>query len=411
MGRAEYPPFSLGGHAFAYDSDMTPRRILLINHEYPPLGGVGGNATRHLAKGLARLGHAPYVLTSAWDGLPATEEIDGVVIKRIPAGRRDIRHITPSEGARFVAAATWAAPSLVAEWKIDATLAFFSMPGAPVGWLLRRRCGLPYVLALQGGDVPRRNPQRLTFTDKLTDQMTRRLWADAGAVIANSENLVEQARTYAPGVTIDLIPAGADVYGITPKEDYSPRDEVHLLYVGRLEKHKGFDVLMPALAKISSALKWKLSLVGDGPEWPVIAAMAARFAMIDRIELHGWQGWNTLPAIYRDADIFVLPSREEGMPAALLEAMATGLPTVCTRIAGSGAGEAVLHGHTGLLTPADDGDALADALTLLMADPTRWEPMGRAGRARVETYYSWTRAAEKWLEVVERAIAATKASA
>jgi len=388
---------------------MTPRRILLINHEYPPLGGSGGNATRHLAKGLAQLGHSPYVLTSAWDGLPSMEEVDGVVIKRIPAGRRDLRHITPGEGARFVAAATWAAPPLVAEWKIDATLAFFSMPGAPVGWLLRRRCGLPYVLALQGGDVPRRDPERMTLSDRLTDKITRRLWADAGAVVANSENLLEQALSYAPDCAVEVIPGGADVYGITPKEDYTPRVDVHLLYVGRLEKHKGFDILMPALAKLTSALKWKLALVGDGPEWPVIAAMAARLALIDRIELHGWQGWNTLPALYRNADVFVLPSREEGMPAALLEAMATGLPVVCTRIAGAGAGEAVLHGTTGLLTPADDSNALADALTQIMADPTRWEAIGRAGRARIESYYSWTRAAGKWLEVIERTIAATKA--
>ena len=108
-----------------------------------------------------------------------------MVINRIPAGRHDLRHITPGESARFVTAATWAAPPLVAEWKIDATLAFFSMPGAPVGWLLRRRCGLPYVLALQGGDMPQRDPERMTLTDKLADKMIRRLWADAGAVICS----------------------------------------------------------------------------------------------------------------------------------------------------------------------------------------------------------------------------------
>ena len=123
------------------------------------------------------------------------------------------------------------------------------------------------------------------------------------------------------------------------------------------------------------------------------------------------QFYEKLPALYRDADIFVLPSREEGIPAALLEAMATGLPIVCTRVAGAGAGEAVLHGDTGLLTPPDDSDALADALTQIMADPTLWERLGRAGRARIESYYSWTRAAEKWLVAIERAITATKTSA
>jgi phosphatidylinositol alpha-1,6-mannosyltransferase len=88
------------------------------------------------------------------------------------------------------------------------------------------------------------------------------------------------------------------------------------------------------------------------------------------------------------------------MPAPLLEAMATGLPVIATRV--PGAGEAVKHGETGLLVKVEDSDALADALTQLIIDPTRWEPMGRAGRARIESYYSWTNVAEKWLAALER---------
>jgi glycogen(starch) synthase len=386
-------------------ADMPSRRILLINHEYPPLGGGGGNATRQIAKGLARLGHKPYILTTAWAGLPSLEEFEGVVIRRIQAPRADLRHVTTGEAARFMIAALMAAPGLAREWRIDAVLTFFTLPSAPVGWFLKRRCGVPYVIALQSGDVPRREPQHKGFIDRLTDGLIRHLWRDAGAVVANSQALAEQVRAFDDGRKVNVIPAGADVEGITPKEDYAAKDDVHLLYVGRLERHKGLDVLLPALAKLSSALKWRLSLVGDGPEWPVVAALAARYALIDRISLHGWQGWNTLPEIYRSADVFVLPSREEGMPAALLEAMATGLPAVCTQ----GAGEAVLHGETGLLAAIDDSDALADALTQMIADPIRWETMGRAGRARIESYYSWTNVADTWLDVVEESIAARTA--
>jgi len=381
---------------------MTSRRILLINPEYPPLGGGGGNATRHIAKGLARLGHKPFVLTTAWTGLPETEEVDGVFIQRIAASRNDFRSISFAEGTSFMLRAIRTAPDLVRKWKIDATIAFFTLPSAPVALYLKRRCGVPYVLSLQVGDLPRRDPKHGTTLEGLVHRSVRYLWRSAVAVVANSQALTETARAFAPNQTVEMIPAGADVDGITPKENYSAGEHVKLLYVGRLEKHKGLDVLLPALAKLSSALKWKLQLVGDGPEWPVVAAMAARFAMIDRIELAGWQGWSNLPQIYRDADIFVLPSREEGMPAALLEAMASGLPTVTTRIPGTQ--EAVLHGETGLLTTPDDSDAMADALTQLIVDPTQWEAMGRAGRARIESFYSWTNVAEKWLDVIARAL-------
>lgn len=110
-----------------------------------------------------------------------------------------------------------------------------------------------------------------------------------------------------------------------------------------------------------------------------------------------------MPPIYRGADVFVLPSRVDGMPAALLEAMASGLPVVRTRVAG--VREAVLDRQAGMLVPPDDSDAFADALTELLVDPTRWEPMGRAGRARVESYYSWTNVAERWIAVLERVLA------
>jgi glycosyltransferase involved in cell wall biosynthesis len=383
---------------------MSSRRILLINHEFPPLGGGSGNATRHIAAGLARLGHQPCVITGAWAGLPATEHVDGVMIRRVATPRSDLRSISTGEAARFMTSAMIAAAGLHKHWKADAVVAFCTWPAAPVGWFMKTSRRLPYIVVLKNGDIPQRDPEDETHTHKVADRAVKHLWRHAGAVIANSLALADEARAFAPAQRVAMIPAGAHVEGIVPKEDYAAQDHVRLLYVGRLEKHKGLDVLLPALAKVTSALKWKLRLVGDGPEWPAIAAHAARFALIDRVELCGWQGWNTLPEMYRNADIFVLPSHTDDMPAALLEAMATGLPVVATRVAG--AGEAVLHDETGLLTPPSDSDALADALTAMMADPTRWETLGRKGRARVENYYSWKNVAEKWIDVIEQVIAA-----
>jgi glycosyltransferase involved in cell wall biosynthesis len=383
---------------------MPSRRILLINHEYPPLGGMAGNATRHIARGLAKLGHKPYVLTTAWPGLPETEERDGVVIKRIASRRADMRHLGANEGARFIANALWVAQGLARQWKIDIALPFFTLPAAPVALFLKRRRFIPYVVALQAGDVPRRTPRHSWTMEALIHRGVRHLWRSAGAVVALSDHLADAARGFDPHVPIDVIPYGADVDGVTPKESYVANGDVRLLYVGRLEKPKGLDVLLAALAKVSSALKWRLTFAGDGSEWPVVAALAGRYALIDRIELLGWQGWNTLPPLYRGADLFVLPSHiEDSMPAALLEAMASGLPVVSTRV--TGASEAVLDQQTGLLVPPGDSDALADALTRAMVDPTCWEPLGRAGRARIESYYSWTNVAEKWVDVIERVLA------
>lgn len=390
---------------------MPARRILLINHEYPPLGGSAGNATRHIAKALARLGHKPYVLTAAGPGLRMTEEIDGVTIRRLPIWRSQKPGEEPArngkaEGTAFLMAALFEAPKLARQWQIDIALTFFSLPGGVLGALLKRRLKIPYVIALQSGDVPTAEEAQQSFYRKAVSLGLQYLWRDAGAVIANSDRLAEEARRHDPKTPAEIIPDGADVHGIMPKEDYAPGEEVDLLYVGRLAKQKGLDVLLEALAKLSSALKWRLTLVGDGPEWPAVAAQTARLALIDRVDLRGWQGWSTLPEIYRKAEVFVLPSYDEGMPAALLEAMATGLPVVTTNV--SGMGEAVLHDKTGLLVPPRDSDALADALTVMIADPSRWEELGRAGRARIESYYSWIVAAETWVDVIERVLQRTR---
>lgn len=386
---------------------MQARRILLINHEYPPLGGSAGNATRHIAKALARLGHKPFVLTAASSGLRINEEDDGVTIRRIPtwysAGvNADDKPSGAAQGTAFLFAALRAAPRLAREWKIDIALCFFGLPGGPLGLLLKRRLGIPYIIALQGGDVPAPEIAQQGAYRRMVSRGLNYLWRQAGAVIAHSDRLAEEARAHDLQTPIAVIPYGADTHGITPKEDYAPQGDVSLLYVGRLAEQRGFDVLLPALAMLSSALKWKLTLAGDGPDWPNVAASAARLALIDRIDLRGWQGWSVLPELYRSADVFVLPSYDEGMPAALLEAMATGLPVVSTHVAGRG--EAVLHEKTGLLVPPQNTEALADALTQMIADPSRWETFGRAGRARVEFYYSWTKVAEQWVETMERVL-------
>lgn len=386
---------------------MASRRILLINHEYPPLGGSGGNATRHIAKALARLGHKPYVLTAASGGLPRQEEHDGVMIHRLPLWRRrtvgeDGHRQAVVDGTAFFLAALRAAPRLARAWKPDLTLAFFTLPGGLLGWWLKYRLGIPYVIALQGAHMPPNDGGERNALQRLKDAGMRFLWRQAGAIVAPADHVAADARHFDPRTPVSVIPSGADVHGIIPKENYAADGPVKLLYVGRLAKRKGLDVLLEALAKLSSALRWKLIIAGDGPEWPMVAGDAARMAMLDRVEMQGWQGWSELPKMYRDADVFVLPSYDGGMPAALLEAMATGLPVIGTNV--SAMGEAVLHETTGLLVPPRDSDALADALTLMISDPTRWQDMGRAGRTRVESYYSWVVATGKWLAVINEVL-------
>ena len=378
-------------------------RILLINYEYPPLGGGGGNATQQTARALARMGHRVYVLTARCGDLPAEEDDGGVTIRRIKALRRRPDRCSVFEMLAFIVAAVLAAPPLARLWKIEVALAFFTLPSAPVAWYLKRSNHIPYAISLQGGDVPGFDPGRMRLYHKLTGGVISALWRDAAAVVANSQGLAALARVHDPSATIGVIPAGADLAGIPAKQSYAAAGPVNLLFVGRLVRQKGLDVLIAALAKINLAIKWRLILVGDGPEWPAIAGEAARLGLADRLDLRGWCAKEALPEIYRSGDIFVLPSRDEGMANALLEAMAAGLPVVGTRI--SGTSEVVIQGETGLLVAPEDPDALATALTALIADPAKREAFGRAGRERVETTFGWDVIAAAWMGVMDQVMA------
>jgi glycosyltransferase involved in cell wall biosynthesis len=157
-----------------------------------------------------------------------------------------------------------------------------------------------------------------------------------------------------------------------------------LLAVGRLHHQKGFDLLLNAFAKVAgSHPDWDLVILGEGPEREPLAAQTTSLGLNGRVCLAGTV--SPIAAKYDEADIFVLPSRFEGFPNALAEAMAHGLPVLAADSPGA-VRDLVTHNVNGLLTPAEDAESLADALDLLMASPLERQRLGEAARAVTETF-------------------------
>jgi glycosyltransferase involved in cell wall biosynthesis len=160
-----------------------------------------------------------------------------------------------------------------------------------------------------------------------------------------------------------------------------PGDIPLLGAVGRLDPAKGYDILLQALPLVERAC---LVIAGEGPERTRLEALAQSLGVADRVRWLGFQA-EILPVLAA-FDLFVQPSRHEGLPVTVLEAMAAGLPVVATSIGGTP--EAVLDGETGRLVPPEDPGALAAALNSLLGDPSRRQEMGTAGRARVGANFS-----------------------
>ncbi|AWB08199.1 glycosyltransferase family 4 protein (plasmid) [Azospirillum humicireducens] len=370
-------------------------RILLINYEFPPLGGGAANATDNTARELAALGEQVLVLTSAFGDLPRVERrADGVEIRRIPTLRRRRDRSSVVEMLAFLASSLAMAPWIAARWRPDATIAYFGLPCGPAAWMVKALSGVPYVVSLRGGDVPGFQYDGISLYHRLAGPVIGWLWRRSSAVVANSEGLADLARRFAPDQPVAIIPNGVDAVrfspaGAGPVDAGNDGDRLSLLFVGRVVRQKGLDVLFEALASLPSGTRGRigLTIVGDGPARPELEAQAARLGLSERVAFRGWLGRDELPAAYRAADAFVFPSRDEGMPNVVLEAMAAGLPVVATRIAGNR--DLVVEEETGLMLDADDTPALAAALARLAEDPALRRRLGEGGRRRVVEHFSW----------------------
>ncbi len=373
--------------------------ILLINSEYPPIGGGAGNASANVARCLAALGHEVTVLTSRFGNFPPVEILDGVTIRRIRAMRRRQDRSTALEQLVFIAAASFHSLSLIQRNKPNATLAFFGVPSGAVAWMLKKLFRIPYIVSLRGGDVPGFRPYDFKLFHKIAAPFLRVIWHQADSVIANSNGLRDLALAFDSSIEIPIIPNGVDGshYTNEPRE-WTP---VKIFSVGRIVHQKGLDLGLRALAQLTE-LDWHWNIAGDGPQLDALKSLAAELGLSGRVTFLGWQSRAELTQWYHRSNLFLFPSRHEGMPNAVLEAMSSGLPIVATRIAGSE--ELVLDGETGLLVNAEDVDSLRDALSRLIVEEKMRKSMGHASRQRVESEYSWENVARQYSDILQSLI-------
>ena len=374
-------------------------KILIINSEYPPVGGGAGNASAHLARLLAKMGSEVVVLTSRYDDLPSQQVCDGVRLLRGPTSRRYADRSNAFEQVLFILGASVKSLGLLRHFRPDVTLAFFGLPSGAVAWLLRRVAGIPYVVSLRGGDVPGFRPYDFWLYHKIAVPWLHLIWRGAAAVVANSRGLYDLARGFDARVPIAIVPNGVDAEEFpVPAREWSPP---RLLSVGRVVYQKGYDVAIDALSGLAD-LPWEWRIVGDGPYLQPLKRMVRESGLDGRVQFLGWQMPDEVKGEYARANLFLHPSRHEGMPNAVLEAMASELPVIATRIAGNE--ELVVHDETGLLATVEDAQSLRVSLKVLLTDRERRETMGHAARRRVEQSFGWNRVADQYQAILARAV-------
>lgn len=375
---------------FAYNEDLS-------DHGFTLLG------TLLLLTGfILRSTGLTWELTNPIRGLKRVEFIDGVEVQRIPVLRQRQEYCSTFEMGIFLLSGLWHSYFQTPKFKPDVVHVFFGIPDGPIGWALKRRYGLPYLISLRGADVPSDEVKRFAKHYKLLRPFVRWLWRDADALVAVSNGLREYAMETTPDMPIEVIPNAIELSVFTPPRQRQHDGPVRLLFVGRLNAFKNVEMLIETASRLKAmgVDNFELQLAGEGEQRSNLERLVVEKGLTRQVRFLGWVDRSAIVEVYRQADLFVTATTWEGMPNTVLEGMACGLPVVGTRA--SGLAELVREGVNGYLVDINDAAALADRLADLIDNPYERRRMGKESRKIAEQEFAWDYIAEQYVEIYKR---------
>ncbi len=375
-----------------------PMHVLVTCDWFVP--GTGGGAERvalEVSNRMAAAGHRVTILATAPPGLAPFPVHPGVELITVPA--------YPLSGllraqASFAPRLLTMTGRLLSTYSPDVVLSHsLQFQSTLVAAIAAQRRRLPFVVTAHIADLRSiRGP--LGMAVRIHEQtIGRMILRVATRAIAVSEPVAMHVRSLATRLPIDLVPNGVDTERFRPAD--RPRAQrLRVGVLGRLVANKGADVAIRALAEAQRlGVDAELTLAGDGPERTDLGRLVNLLGLHDRVR---FEGHRSDPEHWlRAVDVLVRPSRTEGMPLAVLEAMAMGVPVIASDVPGNAA--LLGDGATGLLVPVGDHRALALALRRLATDPTLRDTMRLRGM-EVGSALSWDRTCEGTLSVLRRAV-------
>ena len=384
-----------------------PAKILLLSDIFPPKTGGSGRWFWEIYSRLPR----EQVLVAAGDGpgADAFDQTHDVKTMRMPIEMRT-RGIRSFGNLKHYLKLASRVGKIVKREGVTAIHCARNLPEGFVAYLVKLRRGTKYLCYVHGEDVG------VSSTSRELAWMTRRVFAGASLVIANSNNTRNMLLTEwkLPEAKVRLLYPGVDTKKFTPvpaddhvRADLGWAGRTVLLTVGRLQKRKGHDCLIKALKTIRAAHpKVLYAITGDGDELPRLKQLAEAEGVAENVRFMGEVSDDTLMRCYQQCDLFVLPNRTigkdfEGFGMVLLEAQACGKPVVAG--ASGGTAETMRIPETGRVVNCDTPEPLAALLTEMLNDTAELKAMGARGREWVCGHFDWEslsrRAAEVFAEI------------
>jgi len=356
-------------------------KILVLNYEFPPVGGGGGQACADVCAALAKRGHALRVLTAHAEGLAHSEERDGYRVVRVARSRKSRFRASFLDMLAYLTGAFLPGLKMIREWQPDIMHVHFAVPTGALAYVLNLFTGVPYVLTAHLGDVPGGVPQKTDRWFRWIYPFTHLIWKRAAAVTAVSDFTRNLAARHYP-VSIAVVPNGVPLADLMP-EQIEVHDPVRLIFAGRFQPQKNLLSLIEILSRLKQ-LSWQLTLIGDGPLRMQLEEAVSDHELTERIEFTGWIDTDEVLRRFRGGDVLVMPSLSEGLPVVGVQAIASGLAIVGTRA--GGLAELIHDRENGRLCDVGADDCVEQALGWVMSNMDRLKQLKAASLVHARQY-------------------------
>lgn len=298
------------------------KRILMLNYEFPPLGGGASPVSYEIAKGYVKLGHKVDVVTMGFKDLPSYEVKDGINIYRVKCLRSKKEICHPWEQLTYIISAKRFLKKHMKTHSYDINHTHFIIPTGIISLWLKKKYNLPYIITSHGSDVLGYNNKRIfKYIYPLVKKQWKEIIKEAKYVTTPSQFLQDKIKEITKQGNFIVINNGID-----PKKFKPMKKEKRILVVARLFENKGVQDILDALKPLSEELKqkgWKVDIVGEGPYRNFLEKKAIENNLQDLIIFYGWVDNNSkeMKELYGKASIFISASWFESFGLTLLEAI------------------------------------------------------------------------------------------
>ncbi len=368
-------------------------KILVLNYEFPPLGGGAAPVSKELAIRMAKKGHHVDVITMKYRNLPLYEIIEGANIYRVKCIRNKMSSCQPWEQLSYIISAKKKVKELMKLQQYDICHTHFIFPTGFLARWVKRKFGLRYVITSHGSDVENYNSKK---SNKIMHVLLRNQWKkivlNSDGVIAPSKYLTKLMEKQLKA-DYSIIPNGIDINRYL---DDGNAKRHRILYVGRLQKSKNVQAIIEAASRID--LKdWVIDIVGDGPYRQELQNLASSYGLSNSVLFHGWiaNGSENHIKMLSEASLFISESYFESFGVAVVEAIASGCSVLLSDIEA----HRMFVKDSNCFTDPNDIDSLAEKMQQFISG----EKAFKANRELIKQY-SWDIVTDAYEDFYKRVV-------